>query len=186
LLTSGRPFKVVAMFAIGLWVGRSGMLRDMEPWLPTLRRVRWLCLLVGLPAALVHAVLLLIGTPPRSAQSIIEAAAYALGIAPLALGYASHAALLWRRPDWNDRMSRLIPAGRMALTNYLMQTAIGIFLFYGFGLGLMGAVGPAIWPVIALTVLSFQCAFSWWWLSRRQFGPMEWLWRRATYGHLSR
>jgi uncharacterized protein len=186
LLTSGRPFKVLAMFALGLWVGRSGMLRDMESWVPMLGRVRRLCLLVGLPAALAHAVLLLTGTPPRSTLSIVDAAVYALGIAPLSLAYASHGALLWRRPAWNDRMSRLIPAGRMALTNYLTQTAIGIFLFYGVGLGLMGAVGPALWPAIALTVFALQCAFSWWWLSRHQFGPLEWLWRRATYGQLSR
>lgn len=182
LLTTGRPFKVLAMFALGLWVGRSGMLRAMDAWVPTLRRVRRWAFALGLPAALVQALMFLGGTPSSSPPSIAAAAAYALGVAPLAVGYASHAALLWLRPSWNDRMSRLIPAGRMALTNYLMQTAVGIFLFYGVGLGLMGSFGPAGWPPIALAVFGLQCVLSWWWLSRHPFGPMEWLWRRATYG----
>ena len=42
----------------------------------------------------------------------------------------------------------------MALTNYLMQTVIGICLFYGIGLGLMGEVGPVTWPLIAVTVVA--------------------------------
>ena len=61
LLSTGRPFKVLAMFVLGLWVGRSGMLTDMTPWLPTLRRMRVWCFAVGLPAAAMHAMLMLGG-----------------------------------------------------------------------------------------------------------------------------
>ena len=182
LLTEGRAFKVLAMFLVGMWVGRSGVLRDLEPWVPALRRVRAIALAVGLPAALLQAMLLLAGHPRTSPWALLEAAAYALGVAPLAMAYAAHVALLSRRPAWRDRLSRLIPAGRMALTSYLTQTLAGILLFYGIGLGLMGEVGPALWPPLAALVLAAQAAVSWWWLGRHPFGPLEWLWRRATYG----
>ena len=66
LLTTGRPFKVLAMFVLGLWVGRSGMLRDIEPWVPLLRRVRLVCLVIGLPAALVQALMEVSASPPGS------------------------------------------------------------------------------------------------------------------------
>ena len=185
LLTTGRPFKVLAMFVLGLWVGRSGMLRDIEPWVPLLRRVRLVCLVIGLPAALVQALMEVSPSPPDSPLQILAAAAYALGVAPLAVAYASHLALLWRRAIWRDRLAWAIAPGRMALTNYLMQTVIAIALFHGIGLGLMGEAGPVTWPLIAGVVVAFQAAVSWWWLGRFPFGPMEWLWRRATYGRFS-
>ena len=185
LLTTGRPFKVLAMFVLGLWVGRSGMLRDIEPWVPLLRRVRLVCLVIGLPAALVQALMEVSASPPGSPLKILAAVAYALGVAPLAVAYASHLALLWRRAIWRDRLAWAIAPGRMALTNYLMQTFIAIALFHGIGLGLMGEAGPVTWPLIAGVVVAFQAAISWWWLGRFPFGPMEWLWRRATYGPFS-
>jgi uncharacterized protein len=185
LLTTGRPFKVLGLFLIGLWVGRSGMLRDSEPWVPLLRRVRLLGFAIGLPSALAQAVLEVRPDPSDSPWKLLGSVAYALGVAPLALAYASHLALLWRRPIWRDRLVWAIPAGRMALTNYLTQTAIAITLFYGIGFGLMGQAGPATWPIIAGVVVFLQAAASWWWLGRFPFGPMEWLWRMATYGRIS-
>lgn len=184
LLTSGRPFKVLAMFLLGLWVGRSGLLQDLAPWTPVLRRVRFWSLVVGGPAALAQVVLLISGIPGRSPLSIVEAAAYALGIAPMALAYASHLALLWQSPRWNDRLIRLMPAGRMALTIYLSQTVVGVALFYGIGLGLMGEVGPALWLPLTAIVVGAQAAAAWWWLGRYRQGPMEWLWRRVAYGQV--
>ena len=86
LLSTGRPFKVLAMFVLGLWVGRSGMLTDMTPWLPTLRRMRTWCFAVGLPAAAMHAMLMLGGSGGSEWMKVAGAAAYALGVAPLALG----------------------------------------------------------------------------------------------------
>ena len=184
LLTTGRPFKVLAMFLLGLWVGRSGLLHDPDGWAPALRRVRRAGLLIGLPASCAQAVLMVLGHPVTSPWKILEAAAYALGVAPLAMAYAAHVALLWRAAPWRDRLSVWIPAGRMALTNYLVQTGVGIALFYGIGLGWMGQVGPVLWLPIAAVVVTAQAAASWWWLARHRFGPVEWAWRAGTYRRL--
>ena len=85
----GPAVQRLAMFLIGLWVGRSGMLSDVTPWLPTLRRVRTWCFAVGIPAAAMHAMLMLGGSSSNPWLKVAEAGAYALGVAPLALGYAS-------------------------------------------------------------------------------------------------
>jgi uncharacterized protein len=182
LLTTGRPFKVLAMFLVGLWVGRSGMLRDLTPWLPTVQRVRLWCFALGLPAAGVHVALMARGAPAGSWLKVAESSAYALGVAPLALAYAATFAIVWQSARWRARLTRLAPAGRMALTNYLAQTVVGLTLFYGIGFGLMGRVGPAWWPLLVVAVITAQLAISRWWLARFAFGPMEWIWRQATYG----
>jgi uncharacterized protein len=181
LLTTGRPFKVLGMFVLGLWVGRSGMLADLTPWIPTLRRVRRWAFALGLPASLAQAALLIGGTGDNPWLKIGESIAYALGVAPLALGYATTFAILWQSSEWRTRAVRLAPAGRLALTNYLSQTVFGLAVFYGIGLGLMGHVGPIWWPLITVAVISVQVALSRWWLERFVFGPVEWLWRQATY-----
>lgn len=181
LLTTGRPFKVLAMFLVGLWVGRSGLLRDIGSWTPVLRRVRRWGFGIGLPAAAVQAVLMLTGTS-SGALKVAEAAAYALGVAPLGLAYGATFALLWQAPAWRERLQHLAPAGRMALTNYLTQTAVSLLVFYGIGLGLMGRVGPVWWPAVVVVMLTVQVAASRWWLARYAFGPVEWIWRQATYG----
>jgi uncharacterized protein len=70
----------------------------------------------------------------------------------------------------------------MALTNYLSQTAIAVVTFYGVGLGLMGRVGPTFWIPFAILVFALQVALSTWWMAHFEFGPLEWVWRQATYG----
>lgn len=76
----------------------------------------------------------------------------------------------------------LAPVGRMALTNYLMQSAIGVTVFCGWGFGRWGLWHT--WQVAAYAVVVFtaQAVFSRWWLGRFRFGPVEWLWRSMTYG----
>jgi uncharacterized protein len=72
--------------------------------------------------------------------------------------------------------------GRMALTNYLLQSFIGVFLFYAGGLALSGRIGFTVGVVIAISVYCTEAVLSRWWLERFRFGPMEWLWRTLTYG----
>ena len=82
--------------------------------------------------------------------------------------------------------SALAAVGRMALTNYLMQSVICLFIFTGAGLGLVGELTRYQLYVVVLFIWVFQLWFSPWWLKRYQFGPIEWAWRSLTYGQTPR
>ena len=73
--------------------------------------------------------------------------------------------------------------GRMALSNYIGQSLIGIVLFYGIGFGLGTFFGLVFVVLTALAVFVLQTYLSRLWLSHFLFGPLEWLWRLLTYGH---
>ncbi len=189
LVDQMRPAKVLALFLVGLWVGRRKLFARLDEAAPLLRRVALAGLGIGLPANALVAWLdeqgVMFGGPPDFAGSglgLVQVLAYAAGVAPLALGYAALFALAWQSA-WGRRATGwLAPAGRMALTNYLGQSLVMIALFFGAGLGLAGRVGPTLlWP-LALLVVVAQAALSAAWLAQFRFGPAEWLWRSLTYG----
>jgi uncharacterized protein len=117
------------------------------------------------------------GAPVRIAEDLVSA-----GVVPLALAYIAGFALLWLRPSARRGLAWFAPAGRMALTNYLAQSVIGIFVFYGVGLGLGGRVGSAAAALIAIVVFAVQVLLSALWLRRYRYGPVEWMWRSLAYG----
>ncbi len=90
---------------------------------------------------------------------------------------------------WLDRLDafraigdRLAAVGQTALSNYLFQTAVCVLIFYGYGLGLFGSVERTGQLLVVFGVWTLQLLISPWWLKRFRFGPVEWLWRSATYG----
>lgn len=100
----------------------------------------------------------------------------------MVLGWIGFIVLLCKY-DWFPRaMATLAAAGRMALTNYLMQSVICFFIFYGSGLGLVGQVSHLNQMYITLGVWMFQLLLSPLWLRHFRFGPMEWVWRCLSYG----
>ena len=76
---------------------------------------------------------------------------------------------------------RLAAVGRMAFTNYLMQSIICTTIFYGHGFGLYGSVDRPTQMLIVIGVWSLQLLYSAWWLDWFRYGPAEWLWRRLSY-----
>jgi len=98
----------------------------------------------------------------------------------LAAVYVAAFALLCRRPAWPERLYWLRAVGRMAFTNYLIQALIVVPICLL--LGLLDAITPTRGLLLALGVAAIQIPFSVWWLARFEYGPVEWLWRRATYG----
>ena len=101
----------------------------------------------------------------------------------ITLAYASGLILLTSRGvGWVRRL--FAPVGQMAFTNYLTQTLIMTTLFYmPWGPRLMGQVDyPAQWAIV-VAVWALQLIWSPLWLSRFRMGPLEWLWRRLSYGH---
>ncbi|MGB8399752.1 DUF418 domain-containing protein [Bradyrhizobium sp.] len=105
-----------------------------------------------------------------------------LGTVLLACGYG--AAIIWATEKARGRnlLAWAAPIGRMAFTNYLMQSVIFGWLFYGYGLGLFGRLGVAAALAIGIGVYVLQVALSAYWLQRYLYGPVEWLWRGAMYG----
>ena len=96
----------------------------------------------------------------------------------VALGWIALVMLLCQR-GW--QLGPVATVGRMALTNYLLQSVGGVGIFYGLGAGLFGRVRPvAVWG-IAVAVFAVQVALSRIWMARFAYGPAEWIWRRLTY-----
>lgn len=182
LFASNRIPKVLGLFLLGLWVARKGVYRDPQAWRPLLvRTLRW-GLIVGLPMnVLMYWASLHMGSLP-DAEGLVNTTGYALGVVPLALAYAAGFTLLWMRPRTQERLALLVPMGRMALTNYLGQSFIGVLLFAGVGLGLGAQLSALGYEAIAFTVFILQLLLSHWWMGRFRYGPFEWLWRSLTYG----
>ena len=105
-----------------------------------------------------------------------------LSVVLMACGYG--AAIIWVAEYAKTRMLLVWaePIGRMAFTNYLMQSLIFGWVFYGYGLGLFGKLGVAAALSIGIGVYILQVAFSAYWLKKYLYGPVEWLWRTAMYG----
>ncbi|MDL2322757.1 DUF418 domain-containing protein [Bacteroidales bacterium OttesenSCG-928-A17] len=76
---------------------------------------------------------------------------------------------------------QLAPYGRMSLTNYLSQSLLGGFLFYNWGLGLYRHAGITVCFLIGVGVFFLQYGFCHWWLRSHRQGPLEWLWKKATW-----
>ena len=89
--------------------------------------------------------------------------------------------LLAYAPGLVRHLHPVAAAGRMALTNYLVQIAALDLLFSGYALNLQ-QVRPVVGLAAAVTCFAAECAFSTVWLKHFQFGPAEWLWRSITYG----
>ncbi len=79
-------------------------------------------------------------------------------------------------------LSGLAAFGRMALTNYVGQSVFYFLVFDGFGIGLIRRSGAAVDLLLAIAIVAVQIAISLWWLRAFRFGPLEWVWRSATYG----
>lgn len=181
LIFQSRGFKVFGMFLLGLVVGRTQFYNRLEENKKLLWYIFFGGILIGLPANYFMATLK--STPAYfqlKPDGLKQTIAYAIGVAPLALAYVSLVALLYKTGVFKKVLSKVAPAGKMALTNYFMHTMIGLLTFTGVGFSL-GPIGPATWTLFALIVFIFQIIISSIWLRYFNYGPLEWLWRSATY-----
>jgi uncharacterized protein len=110
------------------------------------------------------------------------ASSKALANVTLAFAYGAFIIGLMSTEIGSKLLGWATPLGRMAFTNYLAQSLIFGWVFYGYGLGLIGQIGPSAAFVFGVSVYAGQAIFSRWWLGRYKFGPVEWIWRTLMYG----
>jgi len=182
LLLQMRFPKVLAMFLLGFYAYRKGYFQRPLDHRPFIRRVMIYGLGLGLIcnplfAWFAHSE----ADFPPSVSGMIGIIMYGVGVPALALGVAALIVTLWQIDAWRKVLGIFAPVGRMALTNYLMQTAISLFIFYGWGLGYYGSVGALSATLLALMIFTAQIVISTIWLKYFAYGPMEWIWRQLTY-----
>jgi uncharacterized protein len=161
----------LAMFLLGMVAGRRQLFTRVRGDEPILRRIQWIGFPVGIAGGLVYTL--------GGGNGTTLAVAASVATAPL-LTAAYVATLLRVMHSTPHVRAALAPAGRIALTNYLAQSAIGLLIFTGIGLGAAGSLSPLATIGLAVLVFAVQLAVSAWWLRRHQYGPAEWLLRWVT------
>lgn len=182
MIYEGKAISILGMFFLGATVGKARLHVDLASSARTLRRAFAWCAPIGVLGNLVL-VSLHAATPayPPTLRWVADEVLFALAVPALTIAYASGFALLYSGAA-RAVLRAFAPAGRMALSTYISQTWIGIALFYGVGLGFRETVGQAACIAIAVAIFFAQNALAACWLRRFRFGPLEWCWRRATYG----
>lgn len=102
----------------------------------------------------------------------------------MALFYLWLIAWLMRFPVWQKILTPMKYAGRMALTNYIIHSSIGLLLFSSIGFRRYETLSPTQTLLIAISVFALQLVFSRLWLHHFYYGPLEWAWRCLSYRKL--
>ncbi|PWF47677.1 DUF418 domain-containing protein [Massilia glaciei] len=177
--------ELALLFLLGVMAVRLGYLTRPARHRAFWRKVQRIGLGVGLPVNLLWG---FVALGDARAPQAAGAAGWAMAVALpwfgplLAAGYVA-TVMLARRAG----LARwLAPVGRMALSNYLMQSVLGVALLQGVGLGLGARLPYAGLFMYCLCVMALQAGWSHWWLARHAQGPVEALWRRHTMAGIGR
>lgn len=166
---------VFAFFLLGRWLVETGILLDVSRW----QRwgLRWIVWPVGLGCMLLSFAI----QPTMEAQSLNVSMAVAYFLAQLANMLMCFGYIAWFVYFIQKFNHPFTSAGRMSLSLYLMQSLVCTWLFSGYGLGFYPALSRTWQIPFAITFFVLQWRLSQWWLQRYRFGPVEWLWRCASY-----
>jgi uncharacterized protein len=179
---SGRIYMTLGFFLLGLYAGRKRLFEYVADNKHLFKKIfkytGWGTL------GLIIVALVLFLTPvlkDNPYANTIGGLIFDTGSNALTLFYIAGVTLLFTRNKWADRLSHLAPVGKMVLTNYLVQTFFGLLIFQSYGFNLFGEIGVGAATALTLPIFFLQTIFSKWWLSKYQYGPVEWIWRSLTY-----
>jgi uncharacterized protein len=175
--------RILAIMLAGVLAERTRLVAAVAANRRLARRI----LLAALPLAVASRVILVLlatnwHAPGSFAKGAVLNLTYHFSAWSLATAYAAGIALLCMNERWVSRLGWLRATGRMAFTNYLLQAIIIVPICLAFNL--YDAVTPTLGLLLALVVAAIGIPFSTWWLRHHEHGPLERLWRRATYGNL--
>jgi len=174
----------LSLFLFGAWLIKSGIMQKPKQHLDLFRKIT----LWGLPLGLIASVYAVTGFQgfnqlTYEQWTVFQELAYLLAPLILCSAYASAMILLVNK--YGKTVSDFFaPVGRMALTNYILQSLVFSFIFFGYGLGYWGQLSRTFIVGMAIIFYMLQIIFSQWWMSKLNYGPLEWVWRRLTYGKL--
>lgn len=176
---------IVSLFLIGFYMGRKQVFQDIPNALRILKKVFYWCLPIAIVftslyayASMTYSMMM-----PSWGMLMIISGSIIGGMAQMFV-YLYLLTLAYHKGIFRKLADAIAKVGRMAFTNYLMQSVICTTIAFSYGLGLYGQIN--YWQGILLTVLIYavQVVWSHYWLNHFRFGPFEWLWRTLTYGKI--
>lgn len=171
----------VAIFLLGVWLVRAGVIANVGNYSKPMRWMMCVGLLVGYSLTTLGKYLEGIDVvTPVAGMAKIASGLVGMGSLPASLGILAAMIFLFRDSPDIAKVRLLLPVGRLALTNYLLQSLVCGLFFYQSGLGQWGLGRGGQVAFVALFFL-FQVLFSNLWLSRFSMGPCEWCLRAITY-----
>lgn len=177
---NGRLFQTASLFMFGMLLGRTKMFIKSER-----SSAFWKKVIIISAAAFIPLFLLKTYIPPMIEQQSLRVPTGILlpslsNFAFMAI-LVSGFVLLWFNRDGFSFQRIFIPYGRMSLTNYISQSIIGTFIYFGYGLGMYQYLGSTASVMVGIIIFTIQLMFSRWWLSRHKQGPFEYLWKKGTW-----
>ena len=179
-LENGRFFQTASLFLFGMLLGRQHLFETSEKNTSFWKRALIISAISFIPLYLLKRTIpdlidrevlhgplsLVISSWSNFAFMVVLAASFVL---------------LYQKKVFNRFLKKLEPLGRMSLSNYVMQSMVGAFIYYGFGLGLYQYTGASYSLAIGILLAVLQTAFSKWWLKHHNHGPLEYFWHKATW-----
>ena len=175
----------LSMFLLGLYLGKNKIHQNTEAFV---NRIKKPVILITIITNIYRVLFLFVFTKLEIYKIALARSLFVklmvLSDVVMGLFYLWLLGWLWQRTPWRKILSPLKYAGRMALTNYILQSFIGLILFSSVGFSLYETMSPHQTLLTAILVFSFQVIGSKIWLRYFQYGPLEWIWRCFTYKKL--
>jgi uncharacterized protein len=176
----GRVFQTMSLFMLGMLAGRKGLFgispANKKFWKKTLI-VATLCFIplyickINTPTW-IHSVAI-----HRPLTTIITSWSNVAFMLVLVAGFV----LLFQQVYIQSVLKVFSSYGKMSMSNYIMQSMLGSFIYYGFGLSLYKYTGAAYCILIGLILAILQGIFSFWWMKYHKQGPLETIWHKLTW-----
>lgn len=174
---------VLAMFLTGVWAARNGIIKNYRENQRLFRRLFIWGFIFGLlfNAIYTYSYFRAGAKMMPDFWMLMSVLFHIAGGFTLSVCYVSATVLLYIKGKCIFGERYLAPVGRMALTNYLLQSIVCTTLFLSYGFGLFGQITAFQGIILTILIFSLQIPFSIIWLKYFNFGPFEWLWRSLTY-----
>lgn len=180
---TSRGYQTFAWFLLGMLAGRRRYFENIEVNKIFTKKVFKWSIIIFFSLFVIAAIIFGLFSKyiPQSLQMPIGMTVYDLSNIAMTFFFITTFMLLFNKERWQKRLNVFAPYGRMALTNYVMQSVVGVVILFGYGFGLLAEVGSTITLLIALIVCALQIWISKIWLQYYNYGPLEWLWRSLTW-----
>lgn len=177
---NGRFFQAPALFMLGMLLGRKQMFTTTVENIQFWKKVLRYAIVLFVPLYLLKTNITTLVTRVTMSNKLSVIFSSWSNFAFMCV-IVSVFVLLYQKESVVGTLAKLIPFGKMSLTNYIMQSMIGSFIYYRYGLGLFEYTGATYCLLIGIVLFFIQLSFCTWWLKTHKQGPLEYIWHKATW-----